>query len=93
MDQDNFGRSLTTATVVYHSAQHAQAAQREFNQNKIMNSTITVEFARPKPFVPRTKKIFKREREWERDEGGFRDSRPQGKPFRRGNFRGRQNKN
>lgn len=28
IDQDNFGRSLTTATVVYHSVQNAQSAKR-----------------------------------------------------------------
>jgi hypothetical protein len=28
VDEDNFGRSLTTATVVYHNAQHAQTAKR-----------------------------------------------------------------
>ena len=63
VDQDNFGRSLTTATVVYHSAQNAQAAKREFDGQKILNSTISVEFPKAKALVPRRgPKIFKADR-------------------------------
>lgn len=101
VDQDNFGRSLTTATVVYHSAQSAQEAKREFNNHKIMNSTISVEFAKPKALVPKTKKIFKRVVENDNSgfRGNFRGNRPHGgdrggRPFRgnrRGNFRGGRN--
>jgi RNA recognition motif-containing protein len=42
VDQDNFGRSLTTATVIYHSAQNATDAISSMNKHKIMNSIITV---------------------------------------------------
>ena len=59
MDEDNFGRSLTTATVIYHNSQLAQVAKRELDGYKILNSTISVEFAKLN-FVPRIKKIFKR---------------------------------
>lgn len=48
VDQDNFGWSLTTASVVYHSVQNAQTDKREFDGQKILNSTISVEFAKTK---------------------------------------------
>ena len=94
VDQDNFGRSLTTATVVYHNAQSAQQAQQEFNNHKIMNSTISVEFARAKQqqLVPRTKKIFKRVSEDNfRDQPfrGDRGGRGSGNVSSRGNGNGR----
>lgn len=42
VDQDNFGRSLTTATVVYYSAENAELAIEKLNKTKIMNSIINV---------------------------------------------------
>ena len=43
IEQDNFGRSLTTAIVRYHSADSAKNAITNLNQHKIMNSILTVE--------------------------------------------------
>lgn len=42
IEQDNFGRSLTTAIVRYHSAESANNAMAGLNQHKVMNSILTV---------------------------------------------------
>lgn len=65
IDQDNFGRSMMTATVIYHSADSARQAIQSLNRSKIMNSMITVEYfkraPRPEgqPNLPRNKPIKK----------------------------------
>ena len=43
IEQDNFGRTLTTAIVKYHSADHARGAIANINRHKIMNCVLTVE--------------------------------------------------
>jgi RNA recognition motif-containing protein len=43
IEQDNFGRSMTTAIVKYHNASSAKSAIANLNQHKVMNSILTVE--------------------------------------------------
>jgi RNA recognition motif-containing protein len=43
IEQDNFGRSLTTAIVKYHSPESARSAIQNLNRHKIMNCILTVE--------------------------------------------------
>lgn len=43
IEQDNFGRSLTTAIVKYHGADSAQNAIQRLNRLKVMNCVLTVE--------------------------------------------------
>lgn len=49
IELDNFGRSLTTAIVRYHTAESAKNAIQALNQHKIMNSILTVEPYKNKP--------------------------------------------
>lgn len=42
IEQDNFGRSLTTAIVKYHSPDSARTAIQNYNRHKIMNCVLTV---------------------------------------------------
>lgn len=66
IDQDNFGRSMMTGTVIYHSADSARQAIQALNRSKIMNSMITVEYfkrlQRPegRPDLPRNRPIQKK---------------------------------
>ena len=43
IEQDNFGRTLTTAIVKYHDPQSAKQAIQNLNKHKIMNCVLTVE--------------------------------------------------
>lgn len=43
IEQDNFGRSLTTAIVKYHNPESARSAIQNLNRHKIMNCILTVE--------------------------------------------------
>jgi RNA recognition motif-containing protein len=43
IEQDNFGRTLTTAIVKYHSPESAASAISNLNRHKIMNCVLTVE--------------------------------------------------
>ena len=57
---DDYGRSLTTATVIFFDSENAKTAKNSLNQSKILNSLLTVEFPKQKYLTPRHKKIFKR---------------------------------
>lgn len=65
IDQDNFGRSMMTGTILYHSKDSAHNAIQNLNRTKILNSMITVEYfkrlpkSEGKPDVPRNKPIKK----------------------------------
>jgi RNA recognition motif-containing protein len=66
VDQDDFGRSMTTATVLFRSEDGARNAIQKLNKSKILNSVITVEYFRrerdenrSQPAVARTKPIHK----------------------------------
>jgi RNA recognition motif-containing protein len=66
IDQDDFGRSMTTATVLFRSEDGARNAIQKLNKSKILNSVITVEYFRwdrddnrSHPAIPRTKPIQK----------------------------------
>ncbi len=50
IEVDNFGRSLTTAIVKYHSTESARSAIQNINRHKIMNCVLTVE---PYKFIKR----------------------------------------
>ena len=43
IEQDNFGRTLTTAIVKYHDPLSAKNAIQNLNRHKIMNCILTVE--------------------------------------------------
>lgn len=64
IDQDDFGRSMTTATILYRSEEGARNAIQSLNKSKILNSVITVEYFKREPRVnsgvPRTKFIQKK---------------------------------
>ena len=46
IDQDDFGRSMTTATVLYREEDGARNAIQKLNKSKILNSVITVDYFR-----------------------------------------------
>ena len=64
VDQDDFGRSMTTATVLYREVEGARNAIQNLNKTKILNSVITVELFKWEPRAgsnpPRTKFIQKK---------------------------------
>jgi RNA recognition motif-containing protein len=43
IEQDNFGRTLTTAIVKYYEPDSARSAIQNLNRHKIMNCVLTVE--------------------------------------------------
>jgi RNA recognition motif-containing protein len=43
IEVDNFGRSLNTAIVKYHSPESARSAIQNLNRHKINNCVLTVE--------------------------------------------------
>lgn len=49
IDQDEFGRSKTTAIVIYHSEDSARNAIQNLNGIKIENSVIAVEYFKRDP--------------------------------------------
>ncbi len=62
IDQDDFGRSMTTATVLYREEEGARNAIQQLNKSKILNSVITVDYFRKERDTPlwKTKPIHKR---------------------------------
>jgi RNA recognition motif-containing protein len=66
IDQDDFGRSMTTATILYREQEGARNAIQNLNKMKILNSVITVELFKWEPRaggagLPRTKFIQKQQ--------------------------------
>ena len=43
IEQDNFGRTLTTAIVKYYSPESARSAIQNLNRHRVMNGVLTVE--------------------------------------------------